>query len=251
MPPLNNSVVKKRINDIGVVNMKNGVEILENIHPLIEVRKFLYDILRWTFLKEPTQNEIEFVKDFICSSEVPFIEESNHISEGINQIKDFFVQYNIQDEEVYSKLHWDYTRLFVGPYELPAPPWESAYLNNERLLFKEETLNVRRFYLKYSFLPVEFEHEADDHLGLELDFMFRLNELAIDAIGCEKSKELFQLLNDQKLFLEEHLLKWVPQLAELVIVHANTDYYRGMAKILKGFLQLDLIALNELLAIDK
>lgn len=230
--------------------MKNSIEQYEDIRPLVEVRQFLYDLLRWTFLKEPTLDDIKFVKDIISSSEVPFVAESPLIADGINQVKDYYAQNEVLDKAVFSDLHWDYTRLFIGPYELPAPPWESAYLNKERLLFQEETLKVRQFYLKYSFLPVEFGHEADDHLGLELDFMFRLNELALEAMGEERSTELLQLLNDQKLFLEEHLLKWVPELSEKVIEHANTDYYRGMAKILKGFLVLDQIALQELLAIE-
>jgi putative dimethyl sulfoxide reductase chaperone len=229
--------------------MKNGVEIHETIRPLVEVRKYLYDILRWSFLKEPTLNDALFVKEMVSLTEVPFKEESLLISNGVSQIKNFFSQNDINDGEVYSALHWDYTRLFIGPYELPAPPWESAYLNKERLLFQEETLKVRQFYLKYSFLPVEFGHEADDHLGLELDFMFRLNELALEAMGRENHEEVLQLLNDQKLFLEEHLLKWVPQLADKVVENANTDFYRGMAKVLKGFLLLDLRALNELLEI--
>lgn len=230
--------------------MKSTKELVENICPLVEIRRFLYDVLRGTFLKEPTQDDIKFVKEMVSSDEFPFLADSPMILEGINQVKAYCSQNDVASEKGYSDLHWDYTRLFIGPYELPAPPWESTYLNKERLLFQEETLKVRRFYLKYSFLPVEFGHEADDHLGLELDFMFRLNELAIEAAKQETLDELMQLLNDQKLFLEEHLLKWAPLLAEKIVEHANTDYYRGMAKILKGFLSLDLLALNELLSLD-
>lgn len=229
--------------------MKNTKELFEDVSPLVEVRRFLYYVLRCTFLKEPTQDDITFVKEMVNSDEFPFLEDSPIILEGVNQVKAYCSQNDVASEKGYSDLHWDYTRLFIGPYELPAPPWESTYLNKERLLFQEETLKVRRSYLKYSFLPVEFQHEADDHLGLELDFMFRLNELALEVMERGDSNELLQLLEDQKLFLEEHLLKWVPLLAEKVVEHANTDYYRGMAKILKGFLTLDLIALNELLTL--
>lgn len=227
--------------------MKNTEKLLEDVRPLVEVRKFLYDVLRRTYLKEPTQGDIKFVKELVSSDEFPFVSDSPKILEGINQVRDYCSQSDMTSDKVYSDLHWDYTRLFIGPYELPSPPWESVYLNKERLLFQEDTLKVRRFYLKYSFLPVEFGHEADDHLGLELDFMFRLNELALEAMGRGDSNETLQLLKDQRLFLEEHLLKWAPQFVEKVLEHADTDYYRGMAKILEGFLTLDNVALDELI----
>lgn len=228
--------------------MKNTKERFDDVRPLVEVRKFLYDVLRRTYLKEPTQGDIGLVKALVSSDDFPFVSDSPKILEGVNQVRDYCSQNDIRSDKVYNDLHWDYTRLFIGPYELPSPPWESVYVNKERLLFQEETLKVRRFYLKYSFLPVEFGHEADDHLGLELDFMFHLNELALDAMVREDPNEVFQLLEDQKLFLEEHLLKWVPQFVEKVVEHASSDYYRGMAKILEGFLTLDIAALDELLA---
>lgn len=62
--------------------------------------------------------------------------------------------------------------MFIGPRELPAPPWESSYLNEDKLLFQEETLQVRMSYLKYNFIPKNYPHEADDHIALELDFMY-------------------------------------------------------------------------------
>ncbi|WP_051015687.1 molecular chaperone TorD family protein [Desulfitobacterium dichloroeliminans] len=39
-------------------------------------------------------------------------------------------------------------------------------------------MNVRRAYLKYKFLPSNYPHEADDHIGLKLDFMAHLSQLA-------------------------------------------------------------------------
>lgn len=41
---------------------------------------------------------------------------------------------------------------YVEPGSLPAPPWESAYLSEDRLLFQESTLEVRKAYLKYNYM---------------------------------------------------------------------------------------------------
>jgi TorA maturation chaperone TorD len=130
---------------------------------------------------------------------------------------------------------------------LPAPPWESIYLNKDKLLFQEETRRVRLAYLKYDLLPARYQQEADDHVGLECDFMY---QLALAA--CEKNKTfdclgLRDILQDQSYFLNQHLLRWAPAFSSKVIAHADTGFYQGMAQTLKGFLQVDQLALQELL----
>jgi len=224
-------------------------EMFISIRPLLEVRLFIYDLLRCTFIQEPNLEFLTNIKASIATTEFPFTQENQSILEGINQIKKYISHNDILSETVCDRLHWDYTRLFIGPYELPAPLWESAYCNEERLLFQKETLEVRRAYLKYFFLPVEFGAEADDHLGLELDFMVRLNDLALTEIDNKDIKLLKQILTDQKLFLEEHLLRWVPSLCNDIINNAQTEFYQGMANLTRGFLTLDQKALHELLGI--
>ncbi|HWR41206.1 MAG TPA: molecular chaperone TorD family protein [Patescibacteria group bacterium] len=197
-------------------------------------------------MQEPTKDYLGIMQNSI-TPEFPFHQESEGIAAGIKQVIDYMSKQDVLSEAVFDNLHWDYTRLFVGPYELPAPPWESAYCNEERLLFQKETHEVRQAYLKYAFLPVEFGKEADDHLGLELDFMFQLTSLALEAADRKNIKLLKQILADQKLFLKEHLLKWIPSLCADIIKSAHTEFYQGMAKLLQGFLTLEPKALEELL----
>jgi len=51
----------------------------------------------------------------------------------------------------------------------------------------------------------------------------------------------------QKDFLSDHILKWAPKLADNIIESAATDYYRGIARLLLGLIQVDKGALSELL----
>lgn len=217
--------------------------------PLLETRIFVYDILRRTFLEEPTQEFLKIImqKEFI--EEFPFTQESEDIHKGIEQVAEFLQKHDLRSENGYNDLHWDYTRMFIGPEKLPAPLWESTYLNKERLLFQEQTLEVRQSYLKYEFLPKHFKQEADDHLGLELDFMYQLSLLALKYLQQQDLKTLKEVLKDQKIFLQDHLVKWVPELTQKIIASANLAFYPGMAKVLDGYLKLDLEALDELLDI--
>jgi TorA maturation chaperone TorD len=104
--------------------------------------------------------------------------------------------------------------------------------------------------LKYQFLPKYFRQEADDHLGLELDFMYQLSNQALECLKTQEYTRFREVLGDQKDFLQEHLLKWVSDLTEKILASAKLDFYPGMAKILKGYLVVDLEALEELLDIE-
>jgi putative dimethyl sulfoxide reductase chaperone len=231
----------------------NGIEknqIGLALQPLLEERIFAYDFLRRTFLEEPSKDFLMMLKENQLALAIPFSDESEEIAEGMSKVQAFLEQKEILTEEGYSRLHWDYTRMFIGPYELAAPPWESAYLNKDKLLFQEETRRVRLAYLKYAFLPKHYLQEADDHLGLELDFMYQLATMAYEKALTGNHEAFQEILKDQVDFLEQHLHIWVPKFVEQVNVHASTEFYRGMAQILRGYLYIDLIALNELLDIE-
>ncbi len=220
---------------------------ISQIEPLLETRAFIYDVLRRAFLQEPTLEFLTFLNDGSLLENFPFQEEQQDIREGVEQILALIHEKDLTKAEVFDSLHWDYTRMFIGPDRLPAPLWESAYLSKERLLFQEQTLKVRQAYLKYQFLPRNFMQEADDHLGLELDFMYQLTLQARQVMNEGNIEKLQQIFTDQKDFLENHLLQWVPELALKIRENAQSSFYPGIAKILKGFLTLDLEALEELM----
>lgn len=229
------------------MNQQKDVELAE-IEDLLDLRIFAYDILRRVFLAEPTKELITQLQEGIINF-FPFKEESEQLKEGVEQVKHYFKTFNI--EENFEQLHWDYTRMFIGPYQVPAPIWESAYLNREGLLFQEETLRVRRQYLKNNFVSLQYGQEPEDHLGLELDFMYQLSNLMPGLAKEGYIDQLTNVIEDQYYFLTEHPLNWTPKFIEKVILHSETEFYKGMVKILNGFLKIDKICLEELLTRTK
>lgn len=220
------------------------------IKPLLATRVFAYDFLRRTFLTEPSRDYLRSLKENRLAGDFPFQEEEPGIGEGAAKVQDYLNTQDVLSAEGYDRLHWDYTRLFIGPYSLPAPPWESVYLNKDKLLFQEETRRVRLAYLKYAFLPKHYQQEADDHLGLELDFMYQLANLTLEKGAAGDQDGFKELLRDQGDFLKQHLLLWVPAFAANVRASADTGFYQGMARILQGFIQIDGLALQELSAVE-
>lgn len=227
---------------------KAAVPIEEAVN-IFYARQYAYDILRRFFLEEPASDYLKIFTQKNIIRLFPFQEESEGIREGISDIQAYLGKHDVVNiDSHYEELHWDYTRMFIGPFELVAPPWESSYVRKDKLLFQGTTMNVRSLYEEYGMEVKDFNIEADDHVGLELDFMYSLNDLCIrlaEAGDFENVNLLNKLIKDQQLFLENHLLKFVPQFSKLVEKGANTQFFIGLAKILRNYLQLDLQVLNE------
>lgn len=218
-------------------------------------RQFVYDVLRRFFVEEPSR---DYLKHFIKENVIdlfPFVEDSEDLQAGIEEIKEYLSNHDvINNEDHYEDLHWDYTRMFIGPFELPAPPWESVYVRKDGLLFQANTVDVRNLYQNFGYEINHKNLEAEDHVGLELDFMFHLNELCIKNVEKNNFKtrsNLIYLIGEQSRFLENHLLAFIPQFSQKVIENAHTQFFSGMAKLLRSYLKIDSILLQELLEMEQ
>lgn len=216
---------------------------------IIEQRMFLYSILKHAFYAEPNSELIEIFSENDFLMNIPFKAEDDLISEGTHDLIEYLKENDVLEKDIFRSLHWDYTKMFVGPASLPAPPWESAYLTEDRLLFQESTLDVRESYLKYNFIVKNYLQEPDDHIGSELDFMYRLCKIAIERIN--EPHALIEVLEDQNIFINEHLVKWVFEFSDSIIEYSDTLFYKGIAKILKGFIKIDKVLVNDLVEVYK
>jgi TorA maturation chaperone TorD len=139
-------------------------------------------------------------------------------------------------EEHLAALKADYTRIFIGIGKPVSPPWESVYFNEDRMIFQEQTLQVREWYRHFGLEAEKLYHEPDDHVGLELAFLAHLARLRVAALEENNEPEFEQLLGAQRQFLFEHPLTWIPYWCGKVEQHARTDFYRGLAQLIRGSL---------------
>ena len=124
----------------------------EDYKIIMEMRQYGYDVLKQIFYVEPAKSLLQTLRDNEIFDSFPFREEENLIDTGIKIINQFFTDKQNKDDEMTSEVRWDFTQLFVGPYALPAPPWESVYRSNEHLLYRDTAFEVRKEYLKYNFI---------------------------------------------------------------------------------------------------
>ncbi|HMN15077.1 MAG TPA: molecular chaperone TorD family protein [Bellilinea sp.] len=198
----------------------------------------LFGLLGKLLYMSPDKEWIQHLLDDDVFSEVPFGEDQEDVVQGLNYIQDW-ISTNLSKNpaSAIASLEEDYLRLFIGAGKVLAPPWESVYFTDDRSMFSEETLQVRNCYRKYGLQIEHLYHEPDDHIGLELSFLAHLAQLAVQALEQEGSAELIQLLHDQQAFLTEHPLRWSTTWCELVLQHARTDFYRGIALLINGALK--------------
>ena len=139
-------------------------------------------------------------------------------------------------DESFEKLHVDYTRLFIGVGKVLAPPYESVYFGEDRLMFQERTLEVREWYKRFGLEAEKKYVEPDDHIGLELLFLSHLASLGIQSLEKGDQAEFNKLLDAQREFLKMHPGTWALTWCGLVEMNAWTDFYKGLAHLTRGAL---------------
>lgn len=219
----------------------------QELSAALEARGYAYRLLIHAFAAEPTTESVKYLRESGVLGVFPFRQENEQIRQGALRAEGCLTGPDGGSGHGIDRLRWDFTRLFVGPDRLPAPPWESAYRDEDRLLFTEDTLAVRAAYLRQGLRVANFQREADDHISLELAFMYETCRSAAEAAERGETESFRTVLAEQSRFLDEHLLRWVPAFSTDVVRHAETDFYRGMAQILDTYVKMDRRLLAELL----
>ena len=145
-------------------------------------------------------------------------------------LKDALDRIDLDSEKELKDLLWEYTRLFIGPYKLPCPPWESVYTSPKRLMMQEAYDEVKYLYGEAG-LTVKDPGIMYDHIGAELNF------LAVLMQGINKEPGERQYADIAKRFMNEHLTKWIPQFAGDMEDAADTQLYRTLAQATRDFIK--------------
>jgi TorA maturation chaperone TorD len=195
----------------------------------------LFGLLGRAFYTYPDQKERAWLQSLIKKqvfSEAPFAAKQPDVAEGLRMLQTW--SDGGLNEGAFEDLQGDYTRLFIGPGKVVAPPWESVYFNKERLIFQEQTIEVRDWYRRFGLEAEHLHHEPDDHIGLELAFLVHLAQLGMTELEAGHQANLEEILQAQKDFLCKHLLQWGPIFCDQVCNQAHTHFYRGLALLTRG-----------------
>ncbi|MDH4027402.1 MAG: molecular chaperone TorD family protein [Nitrospirota bacterium] len=139
---------------------------------------------------------------------------------------------NYSDEE----LAVEYARLFVGPNEMTAPPYGSMYLDGEKTIMGDSTMEVIRMYQEEGLARDSEFKDLPDHIAVELEFMYYLNFKGMKAQEQSDDKNLQEFTAKQEIFLHKLLRSWVPQFCDKIKKGTDNNFYKALAGCLYTFI---------------
>jgi TorA maturation chaperone TorD len=190
---------------------------------------YLYNLLRQVFLKEPTRELIEDLSEVDTPDET-----DDDIEAGLKLI---IMSCKNNTERINSWLEdlaIEYARLFIGPQSPPAVPYASFYLSESHSLMTDETIDVRKRYLEAGMAVKNLYSIPDDHIGIELEFVYYLTQKIIELFEQGQREDASRLFEIRSDFLSDHMALWLPRFADKVLESTQEDFYRGAAYLLRG-----------------
>ncbi|HAT1616994.1 TPA: molecular chaperone [Raoultella ornithinolytica] len=137
-----------------------------------------------------------------------------------SKISQLCASWPLADDE---SLTWQFSVLFEGQGEMPAPPWGSVYLEKDNLLMGETTAKYRAFLQSQGIVFDYRQSEPEDQFGLML--------LAFSTLLEADNQPAANRL------LEEHLLPWGYRYLELLQHNMVSPFYAQLAAVATCWLQ--------------
>ena len=137
------------------------------------------------------------------------------------------------DAAALDELAADYADIYIT-HAYGASPYESVWLDDDRLMRQEPMFQVRAYYAKRDLMTKNWRTRPDDHLALQLQFLAHLFSLDSGDALAEAAR-----------FMDEHLLRWLPQFARRVAERCRTPFFAGLALLTDAYCEeaRDLLAL--------
>ncbi len=184
------------------------------------------NLLRQIFLREPDRRLLEGI------GKISLTPEEETEQGGLKAMRDSVKQNESRFDEWTDHLSLEFARLFIGPAHPPAVPFASFYLSETHSLMTEETMAVRKQYLDAGLALKNLYQIPDDHIAIELDFLYYLTERVLELSDNGKNPEGEKYLKMRHDFLMEHFLLWAPAFANRILESTSEDYFKGAASFL-------------------
>jgi TorA maturation chaperone TorD len=192
---------------------------------------------------EITQNKAEICRLFsilFYNPEESFLSEKEVFDSLTFLLKEYDNSYEDDAETLKNSLDidktelmLDYSALFVGPYQLQAPPYGSVYLDRAKIINDESTANVIEIYRSFGLEVDPDMKEPADHIAIELEFL----HTALITIGNMKASGIDSSASESVVddFLSKYYKPFVSQMCDLMQKNASTDFYKTLGSLLARF----------------
>ncbi|MEK6193249.1 MAG: molecular chaperone TorD family protein [Deltaproteobacteria bacterium] len=194
-------------------------------------RSNIYGLLALIYRREVTPDLLHKVKD------PRFLGVFTDL--GVEGIKAFLQS---SEEKLIEDLTVEYARLFLGPGK-HISPHESVHHQREDgdwgTLWGATTVEVKKF-IEATGLEYEPDYKGmPDHVSVEFEFMAALARREAQAWAESDEAIARSCVAMQKMFLEEHLIQWIPDFCENVIQLAELPFYHAVAELTRSFIEFE------------
>lgn len=215
---------------------------MEEEKRIAQVRADIYTLLSQCFM----QPSIELVNSIIDGSLIHALEDTIGLTEDIcvkerlAKLRDLSTKcQNFSAMQILKDMKAEYSRLFVGPGHVLAPPYESVYKtknsdNKMGIVMGDSTIEVKHFYGRAGLKLSEDFTDLPDHITLELHFMGYLCTMESDKIQSDKM---------QADFLKIHIGSWISDFSKAITMSTNSVFYHEVAELTEAWIKLEV---NEL-----
>ncbi|MBQ8662518.1 MAG: anaerobic sulfite reductase subunit AsrA [Eubacterium sp.] len=204
-------------------------------------RRNLYHFFARFFQKEIDEEFFESLRHI----EFPAEREENALTEFQDALLRLNEYFEYDAGETLDDLAADYAKTFLGAGSADgaaAFPYESVYTSPKRIMMQDAWNQVCDIYETKGIERNEAANELlEDHIAMEMEFM---------AYLCDETSQYTETLaglEEQREFLNKHLLNWAPEFCLDIKVHADTEFYRMVGQLTTGFLQLDSFILDKMI----
>ncbi len=214
----------------------------ETYKKLMVNRRNLYHLFSRLFQSEVDE---EFLK-VLEKVQFPVNRKENALTEFQDALLRLNEYFEYDAGESIEDLAADYAKTFLSAGNAAgkaAFPYESVYTSPKRIMMQDAWNQMcDLFEIKGVAKDDMCQDLLEDHIAMQLDFM---------AFLCDETSELTETLaglEEQREFLNTHLLNWVPEFCLDIKEHADTEFYRMVGQLTTGFLQLDSFILDSMIA---
>lgn len=132
----------------------------------------------------------------------------------------------------------DYTRLFLGPTQALAMPYESSWLKPATMPEGNPSEAILNLYHEGGFELEDNLGDLPDHIALELEFLYLLTFRLHRAREAGQTAESVTLQTLRDRFLGAHLGAWISPFCAAMQAHAQTAFYRELAQMTERFVHI-------------
>lgn len=179
----------------------------------------------------PPHKEVFIQEEFFKNLEVVLKKVSPDAAAYVPAMEKAFLKYSEEDLLV------AYAKLFVGPFELLAPPYGSVYLDGEKKVMGDSTMEVIKMYEEQGLSMDSEFRDMPDHIAVELEFMYYLILKEVEALEKSEMDKALYFIKTQELFLDKFLARWVKPFCNKIKKGTDNEFYNSLADCLHVFIE--------------